>query len=258
MHGKKTCPAIPLDCLFCSSTHSGFLLRSSCAQRFAWISHVLTCLLTFLISSFSVGKGFLIRRYVHRMNCIKYHQLLLQGWIFLLRMVPFPCSQYCCNWCHLNRNSSAMELHLRWQVQRHVTMVKQADRSYTAAEGGNTLPSRPKRQTTQKPMDGSYAIRCFKCGTDNKETLQNALLKSSFSFKNLHPGWSNSFPYVTQRDSPSIPQWINCRIRFPGSHDHHPTIVGANHRGLRGCQLRFGSGFSKARWLLKTFIVIDS
>ena len=230
MHGKKTCPAIPLDCLFCSSTHSGFLLRSSCAQRFAWISHVLTCLLTFLISSFSVGKGFLIRRYVHRMNCIKYHQLLLQGWIFLLRMVPFPCSQYCCNWCHLNRNSSAMELHLRWQVQRHVTMVKQADRSYTAAEGGNTLPSRPKRQTTQKPMDGSYAIRCFKCGTDNKETLQNALLKSSFSFKKIasrmkqffslrNSTWFTLNPPMDQLANPLSrrpwPSSNNCRSKSP-------------------------------------------
>ena len=230
MHGKKTCPAIPLDCLFCSSTHSWFLLRSSCAQRFAWISHVLTCLLTFLISSFSVGKGFLIRRYVHRMNCIKYHQLLLQGWIFLLRMVPFPCSQYCCNWCHLNRNSSAMELHLRWQVQRHVTMVKQADRSYTAAEGGNTLPSRPKRQTTQKPMDGSYAIRCFKCGTDNKETLQNALLKSSFSFKKIasrmkqffslrNSTWFTLNPPMDQLANPLSrrpwPSSNNCRSKSP-------------------------------------------
>ena len=60
------------------------------------------------------------------------------------RIPPFPHSQYCFVWCHLNRNSSATEFHLRWQVQRHVTMVKQADRWYTAAEGGNTLPDRPQ------------------------------------------------------------------------------------------------------------------
>ncbi len=59
-----------------------FLLRSSCAQRFAWISHVLTRSFTFLICSFSVCKGFFIQTYAHRINYIEYHQPFSSGIIF--------------------------------------------------------------------------------------------------------------------------------------------------------------------------------
>ena len=62
-----------------------FLLRSSCAQRFAWISHVLTRSFTFLICSFSVCKGVFIQTYAHRINCIEYHQPFSSGIIFPYR-----------------------------------------------------------------------------------------------------------------------------------------------------------------------------
>lgn len=63
-------------------------------------------------------------------------------------------------------------------MQRHVTMVKQADRWYAAAEGGNTLSDRP--QETHDPETNGWELRykMFEMGHRQQKTLKMVYWKA--------------------------------------------------------------------------------